>query len=74
MSCGDVNPNTRVTCGIEVKGHNGKIQLWYSSLDHHQFGNTFLVLLCEELLVMFSLLLLKLHWEIREQFKGKLKK
>lgn len=61
----DVNPNTRVTCGIEVKGHkdahNGKICLLYSSLDHHHFGKIFLLLPSEEeLLVVLSPLLLKL--------------
>lgn len=56
--------NTRDTCGREVKGHkdphNWKIQWLYSSLDHHQFGKTFVVLPSEEELVMLSRLLLKL--------------
>lgn len=59
-----MNPNTRVSCGIEVKGHKGaqnrKLQLLYSSLNHHQFGKTFLVLPCEEILVVLCHLLLKL--------------
>lgn len=49
MGCGDVNAYTRVT---EVQGHkdahNREIGLLYSSLDHHCFGKTFLVLPCEE--------------------------
>lgn len=58
------SPNTRVTCGIEVKGHKDahsqKLRWLYSSLDHHQFGKTFSVLPSEELLVMLSCLLLEL--------------